>query len=247
MDERDMSHRPPFLAAQSGSYTRLRQSTYRGQRRVNASTTELKGAYFELMKEQISENGDREIRIQTFWSSQNRHHLWTVHADQNNNPVAEAFRMGSPLWLLDTNKEPLGEVGRYKDYWSGLTRMTAYQPSVPPVRTLVAVPLFCRRRLGIYFIEIPQYIERNSVATSELKRMADALAILLELWYLNRTQGEYTSEAIADLNQMLAASKFPRLANTAAALPKPFGMGGRRGWWRCRPPAARPQRGHLDG
>jgi hypothetical protein len=175
-------------------------------------TTELKGAYFELMKEQITENGDREIRIQTFWSSQNRHHLWTVHADQNNNPVAEAFRMGSPLWLLDTNKEPLTEAGRYKDYWSGLTRMTAYQPSVPPVRTLLAVPLFCRRRLGVYFIEIPEYIERNNVATTELKRLADALAILLELWYLNRTQAEYTSEALADLNQMLAAAKFPRLA-----------------------------------
>jgi hypothetical protein len=107
-----------------------------------------------------------ELRIQTFWSSQNRHHLWPVHADQNNNPVAEAFRMGRPLWLLDTKKEPLGEVGRYKDHWSGLTRMTAYQPSVPPVWTLLAVPLFCRRRLGIYFIEIPEYIERNNVATS---------------------------------------------------------------------------------
>jgi hypothetical protein len=120
--------------------------------------------------------------------------------------------MGRPLWLLDTKKEPLGEVGRYKDHWSGLTRMTAYQPSVPPVWTLLAVPLFCRRRLGIYFIEIPEYIERNNVATSELKRLADALAILLELWYVNRTQAEYTSEAIADLNQMLAAAKFPRLS-----------------------------------
>jgi hypothetical protein len=175
-------------------------------------TTELKGSYFELMKEQPVGNGDRQLWIKTFWSSQNREHLWQVHANQENNPVVEAFNAGRPLWLLDAGKEPLRDVGRYKDHWSQLTGMATYQPSAPPVRTLVAVPMYCRRRLGIYFIEIPEYIEPIDVAVSELERLADALAILLELWYVNRTQAEYTSEAIADLNQMLVAAKFPRLA-----------------------------------
>jgi hypothetical protein len=174
-------------------------------------TTSLKGRYFELMKEQPIGNGDRQLWLKTFWSSQDREHLWQVKTDQNN-PVVEAFNAGRPLWLLDTGKEPLGDAGRYHDQWSGLTGMAAYQPSAPPVRTLVAVPLYCRRRLGIYFIEIPDYIELSDVGVSELERLADALAILLELWYVNKTQARYTSEAIADLNQMLTAAKFPRLA-----------------------------------
>jgi hypothetical protein len=175
-------------------------------------TTELKGTYFELMKEQFTENGSRQLWLRTFWSSQNKDHYWPVHDGADNNPVAEAFRACRPLWLLDANKEPLSEVARYQDHWSGLTRMAAYQPSVPPVRTLVAVPLYCRRQIGIYFIEIPGYIELSDVAASELKRLADALAILLEMWYVNRTQSEYTAEAIADLNQMMLEAKFPRLA-----------------------------------
>jgi hypothetical protein len=175
-------------------------------------TSELKGAYFELMKEQITENGNRQLWLRTFWSSQGKDHFWPVRDGADNNPVAEAFRACRPLWLLDADKEPLGDVGRYRDHWSGLDLVTTYQPSVPPVRTLVAVPLYCRRLIGIYFIEIADYIELSEVATSELKRLADALAILLELWYVNRTQSEYTAEAIADLNQMLIEAKFPRLA-----------------------------------
>jgi hypothetical protein len=173
--------------------------------------TELKGKYFELMKEQPIGNGDRQLWLKTFWSSQDREHFWQVNADQNN-PVVEAFNAGHPLWLLDAGKEPLGDADRYHDQWSGLTGMVAYQPSAPPVRTLVAVPLYCRRRLGIYFIEIPDYIQLSDVAVSELERLADALAILLELWYVNKTQARYTSEAIADLNQMLISARFPRLA-----------------------------------
>jgi hypothetical protein len=190
--------------------------TFEAVRRVvyRYVTTELKGAYFELMQEQTSGNGVRQVWVKTFWSSQNKDHFWPIQADQKyHNPVTQAFNVGRPIWLLDADKKPLGEnAGSYKDLWSSLTGMTPYEPSDPPTRTLIAVPLYCRRRLGVYFIEIRDYIELSDVASEELQRLADALAILLELWYVNRTQSEYTSEAIADLNQMLSAAKFPRLA-----------------------------------
>jgi hypothetical protein len=190
-----------------GTFEAVRRLVYR------YVTAELKGTYFELMKEQTTGNGVRQIAVKTFWSSQNKDHLWPVHADQRNNPVAQAFNVGRPIWLLDADKRPLGEnVDGYEDRWSNLTGMAPFELSDPLTRTLVAVPLHCRRRLGVYFIEIRDYTELSEVATDELQRLADALAILLELWYVNRTQSEYTSEAIDDLNQMLSAAKFPRLA-----------------------------------
>jgi hypothetical protein len=176
-------------------------------------TTELKGAYFELMQEQTSGYNGGQVWLRTFWSSQNKEHLWPIQAGQPyHNPVTQAFDTGRPIWLLDAEKKPLDDVGGYRDHWSELAPMTAYQPSAPPVRTLVAVPLYCRRRLGVYFIEIRDYIELSNIAVSELQRLADALAILYELWLVNRMQSGYTAEAIADLNQMFSAAKFPRLA-----------------------------------
>lgn len=176
------------------------------------------------MKEQISENGDRELRVQTLCGSQNKDHLSPVNTDQNK-PVVKAFRTGRPLWLLDANKEPPSKADRYKDHWHGLTRVTASQPPAPPVRRPVAVPWAAAS--GSVSTSSRSLITWSpfDVAVSELERPADALAILPVLWYVNHTQAGYTSEAIADLNQMQVAAKLRR-AGQAALLRRILQAGG---------------------
>ena len=81
--------------------------TFEAVRRVvyRYVTTELKGAYFELMQEQTSGNGVRQVWVKTFWSSQNKDHFWPIQADQKyHNPVTQAFNVGRPIWLLDADK-----------------------------------------------------------------------------------------------------------------------------------------------
>jgi hypothetical protein len=178
-------------------------------------TGELGGRYFELLRQEASVNGDRDLWLRTFWSSEERSHLWKVLASHGDyaNPVTEAFDTDRPMWLVSPEGAPLNGATACSDLWSNTSAAVSYQPiSRQPVRTAVVMPLRYRHPIGAYCIESARYIEITNVAKLEMRRLATALAILCELWDTNRSQSVSKQHAISDLRDMLNQAKFPRLA-----------------------------------
>ncbi len=173
---------------------------------------ELDAAYFELVREQAVE---RQPALKMFWSSDDRDHNWPVRRDDGSytNPIAVAFGEERALWVVAPDKAPLDGAGVVEDQWSHQRDLPAYRPTAEQtIRTLVALPLRRRRTLGVCYFECPSYIAITDVAKTELLLLADAIAILLELYEANRTQSALTSAAILELQERLEKAKFPRLA-----------------------------------
>ena len=83
----------------------------------------------------------------------------------------------------EPDRNPLGPAEKYLDMWSNISEVYPYRPSSSePIRTVIIMPLRFRQMLGVYCIECSQYIEITDVAKSELRTLADALAILYSLW-----------------------------------------------------------------
>ncbi len=152
---------------------------------------ELSAQYFELV---LEEEFEERSALRTFWSSRDLRNFWPVRNLEGNytDPVAQAFDMRRPLWLLAPDKSPLGEKGMYEDQWSDLRAIPPYKPSAElPVRTLIVIPLVCRgRSVGAYLIESSGYVESTDVAKVELSRLGTALSILYDLYDMNRTQAK---------------------------------------------------------
>lgn len=179
---------------------------------------ELGTEYFELLRDESvddpGQEGDKQIWLRTFWSSEERHHFWPVRgADHGySNAVARVFDTRKPLWLVNTDRSPLDTSSAYEDQWSHVGELPPYHHCGGlAASTVIAVPLYHRRSLGAYFIETSRYIQMTDVAASELKRLGVALSILLDLYDVHRDQSNGTSMAINDLRGLLTAAKFPKL------------------------------------
>jgi hypothetical protein len=174
---------------------------------------ELGAEYFELMREQPIE---REPALKMFWSSEDKDHFWRVRGADGgySNAVTRAFGSEQPLWLVGADHKALRDTDRLEDLWSHADDLPGqHQPAVDqPIRTIVAVPLRFRTSLGIYYFESCSYIAVTDAAKTELLLLGSALAILLDLYEMKRTQSKMTASAISDLQDMLQAAKFPRLA-----------------------------------
>lgn len=177
---------------------------------------ELKGEYFELLSgESSTVHGERQWSLRTFWSSDEKLHNWPVRAEDGTylNPVTAAFENNRPMWLVSPDREPLGPEGKYTDMWSDSADVSPYWPaSGEEIRTVIIVPLIFRQTLGAYCIESSEYIEITNVAKSELRVLADGLAILYSDWDFRRAQSASTSNAVSDLRDALSQAKFPKLA-----------------------------------
>ncbi|HEY6688202.1 MAG TPA: TIR domain-containing protein [Propionibacteriaceae bacterium] len=174
--------------------------------------------YFELLHEQwVGDHGDRRSFLQTFWTSQDPlRHSWQVYpaAGRDSNPITEAFAYERPMWIVSSDRGPLAQSqnGSHTDLWSHSTDLPAYRPVSNAARTVVILPLIHQRRVGIYCLESPRYIDITDVAKLELSRLGDALAMLYGLWEVNKAQLTGTEQAIGDLREGLQRAKFPRLS-----------------------------------
>jgi hypothetical protein len=178
-------------------------------------SNQLGGEYFELLRQESGGNGDRQSWLRTFWSSAEKQHVWPIHSDDDNytNPATDAFDNERPMWIVSPEKDPLDQADQHRDLWSGTANLSRYQPSSnQSIRTVVILPLSLQRRYGVYCLESSRYIEITDAAKLELRRLADALAMLYRLWEVNKIQLAGTDHAIGDLRELLQAAKFPRLA-----------------------------------
>ena len=172
---------------------------------------ELEAAYFELMRKQ---SFDGEPGLKMFWSSDDKDHTWLLRkgGDSFSNVITMAAGLAQPMWVVAPDRQPLGDAGRLDDDWSHNTDLPPYQPSADhPVRTLVVLPLKRRTALGVCYFECSSYVGITDVAKIELQMLAEAIAILLELYEAKRAQSLMTSWAIVDLQEQLERAKFPRL------------------------------------
>jgi hypothetical protein len=172
---------------------------------------ELGAAYFELMRGQAVGN-DPGLRM--FWSSEEKDHSWPIkQADGSyTNVVTLAYEKEQPLWIVDHDRRPLSEAEKLEDQWSRNPDLPAYQPARDhAVRTVVVLPLRRQRSLGVCYFETLTDIGITEVAKVELQRLADAIAILLELYEANLVQTSMTSAAIFELQERLEKAKFPQL------------------------------------
>jgi hypothetical protein len=174
--------------------------------------TELDAEYFSLMREE-SLGGEPVLKM--FWSSDDREHSAAVRTREGgySNPLTQAFATDRALWIVGADKKPIRDSTELVDEWSHCDTLPPYQPSSDqPIRTAVILPLRRRRVLGVYYFESCSPLGITDVAKVELAMLAEALAILLELYDVNRSQSRMTASAIADLQDNLESARFPRLA-----------------------------------
>jgi hypothetical protein len=186
-------------------FDRVRQLIYKYVK------TELGAAYFELMRDQLI---DSEPALKMFWSSEDSDHLWLLRRPDGSytNPVTAAFSQDQPLWVVRRDKGTLVDAETLCDEWSHLADLPLYKPVVDQsIRTLIVLPLKRKRLLGVCYFESSTHLGITDVAKLELQTLADAIAILLDLYELNRSQSQMTSSAIFDLQERLESAKFPKL------------------------------------
>jgi hypothetical protein len=186
-------------------FDRVRQLIYKYVK------NELGAAYFELMRDQLM---DQELALKMFWSSEDTDHLWPVRRSDGSytNAVTAAYAEGQPLWIVNPTKGTLAEAEKLDDEWSHVTDLPHYRPVVEQsIRTLIVLPLRRKRRLGVCYFESSTHLGITDVAKLELQLLADAVAILLELYEVNRSQAQQTASAIFDLQERLESARFPKL------------------------------------
>ncbi len=172
---------------------------------------ELDASYFELMRDQAI---DDEPGLKMFWSSDERDHTWHVRKpDQTyTNLVTLSFGTDRPIWIVAQDKSALADAPELTDEWSKSTDLPRYQRVTDTeIHMLVALPLRRKRRLGVCYFESRSHIQITEVAKDELLLLAESIAILLELYEVNRTQSEMTRSAIEELNDNLQSAIFPQL------------------------------------
>jgi hypothetical protein len=149
-----------------------------------------------------------------FWSSEDYDHTWPIRRPDGSfsNLITHAVGQDRPLWVVGNDKETLADADELVDAWSGGTELGTYQPSISqPIKTLVVLPLKRRRTLGVCYFESTAHIGITEVAKTELQLLAEAIAIMLELYDVNRAQSQMTAWALDELQDRLVKTKFPRL------------------------------------
>jgi hypothetical protein len=170
--------------------------------------------HFEFMREREYDDGNR---LTVRWSSNTTvgRVPWPIRTEGGayTNPMTMSFDTDQPLSLVAEGKVPLMEATKCVDKWSN-AEVPVYRPVSrdPHVRTLVSVPVTYRRKLGVYYFETTRYIHPTVVAKDEFLALAEALGILLELWYVYRGQSDATGKALEELRELLDIARYPKLA-----------------------------------
>lgn len=113
--------------------------------------------------------------------------------------TALAYALGRPLWIVGAKKEALKIAAAFEDLLNNAT--PAEIPKYEEVediraRTSIILPLKTEdEHFGIINIESRDYIELTDPWLCELKKLANAIAILYQLKTINRLQTKSTLEA----------------------------------------------------
>ena len=175
---------------------------------------QLHAVYFELTLETLV-NDAKGLR--TFWSSASRDFSSAIK-DSDGRYVSQAtlsHDRGKPLWIVGVDHGPLRSANGCLDMWSGVTDLPPYRPPVDQdVLTSVLLPMWRpgNRVLGIMCVESSEHLDIDDFDRQELRVLADALGVLLDLRHLNDVQTLGTRDAVTNLRQIKDAVVFPQIA-----------------------------------
>jgi hypothetical protein len=124
-----------------------------------------------------------------------------------------AFAKAKKLWVVSSDKRPLGLDTHLLDYWSKREDLPAYDQSEDVIiRTVILTPLRWKgRTLGVLDLQMSQYYEPTNIATEELVRLVNILSELLVLSETNQMQRAHTRQALDMLRTVLEQESWPPL------------------------------------
>ncbi|MCX4585061.1 hypothetical protein [Streptomyces sp. NBC_01481] len=191
------------------TFDRVRSVVYRYLR------DQLDAQYCELLRESRFLNGKEQITLDTFWSLDDLNHHWDLLTSSGSptNAATQAFSDGHPIWIASRNSEDLLNPSTLANqFTSSNGEIAQYTPCTENAHTVIVVPLRFKHSDGVLLVESGMYMEATDIAKTEISRLGNALAILYELYESNTAQDRNTLYAIQDLEDLLKASEFPRVA-----------------------------------
>ncbi len=132
--------------------------------------------------------------------------------------VSFAYDMKIPLWVIDNKEVGLANSQDYSEIWSEITpsELPEYYDirvsinTSRPIRTSILIPLITNDSvLGMMTCESPQTIRPTESLKDELKRIASAIASLLDMELYFKRQQYGTQEAIQNLEAVARVSRLP--------------------------------------
>jgi hypothetical protein len=148
--------------------------------------------------------------LRTSWSSANRGLTTTIKGADNKytSQLVVSFDTGSPLWIVDPEREPLRTVESFADL----------PPYRPPTKqnlfTSIIIPMRHpnNRILGVIALESATNLNIAEYDSGELELRADELGVLIDLADLNHVQTQGARDAIGNLRKIRGTVVFPQLA-----------------------------------
>lgn len=148
---------------------------------------------------------DKMVRLQPFLVSEWPHDRpwWEARVinDQNKylGQTALAYALGKPLWIVGENKRPLIAEERYVDLLENINseEIPKYE-EVEDIETKTSIILPLKigdSYFGVINVESPEYLPRSYQWLSELRKLANAVAILHRLKEINILQTNSTKAA----------------------------------------------------
>lgn len=123
---------------------------------------------------------------------------------------ALAFEKKKALWIVSAKgKQNLKSCESYTDLWSGLKKIPKFRivgETEQPVKTRILVPIKIRkskRVFGVLILETEDYLDITEYAKGELKKIAEAISILIRSHKITFAQQKRTDEAIKSIDNIL--------------------------------------------
>lgn len=141
--------------------------------------------------------------LATLWSNRRAYTMHVFDDKSYSGQTAYSFDKEKPLWVTNKSQKPLATDKDYVDAWSNVTDLPLYwDPENINAVTSIIIPLG-NPPIGFMTLEFKRYMECTEVAKKELKRLANALGIILSLHKAFELQNSNTVSAIERLDECL--------------------------------------------
>ena len=155
--------------------------------------------------------------LKTLWSSARNDFSTTIRGTEHrySSQLAVAFDTGGPLWIVSPQQESLRRTQTFVDMWSGVTDLPPYKaPLDRDLFTSIIIPMWRphNRILGVMYMESEEYLDISEFDNEELRLLADALGVLIDLRDLNDVQTQGTRDAVSNLRRIKESVVFPQIA-----------------------------------